>query len=110
MYKSNHNLRLNYNGNTTQPTINQLQPIVNNNDNFNIVKGNPDLKPSFRNNINIMHNGYNFLKDIWSYQSLNFSTVSNAITYDRSINPSTGQTISTLLIPMEIIISVFGVV
>lgn len=95
MYKSNHNLRLNYYGNTTQPTINQLQPIVNNNDNFNIVKGNPDLKPSFSNSINLMHNGYNFLKDIWTYQSLNFRTVSNSITYDRSINPSTGQTIST---------------
>ena len=51
-YKPNHNIRINYNGNTTQPTINQLQPLRNNNDYFNQYIGNPDLKPSFTNSLN----------------------------------------------------------
>ena len=52
-YKPNHNIRFNYNGNTTQPSINQLQPLRNNNDYFNQYIGNPNLKPSFSNSFNI---------------------------------------------------------
>lgn len=36
-----------YNGSTRQPSINQLQPIVNNLDPTNLTIGNPDLKQSF---------------------------------------------------------------
>src|SRR5690606_22014349 len=43
-FNSYTNLRLSYNGSTRQPTIEQLQPLVNNEDPLNIVIGNPDLK------------------------------------------------------------------
>lgn len=91
-YKSNHTLRINYNGNTTQPTINQLQPLRNNNDWFNEYKGNLNLKPSFSNSFSISHNGYNFLKDRWMYQSLNISMISNSITNSQDIDLATGKT------------------
>jgi hypothetical protein len=91
-YKSNHSLRINYNGNTTQPTLNQLQPLRDNNDFFNQYIGNPNLEPSFTNSINLSHNGYNFIKDIWTYQSINLRTVSNSITNDRIIDPLSGRT------------------
>ena len=90
-YKSNRNLRFYYNGNTTQPTINQLQPLGNNTDYFNQTLGNPDLKPSFANNFGISHNSYDFLKDRWMYQSINIRQTSNAITNNRIINFNTGQ-------------------
>ncbi len=93
-YKSNHNLRFNYNGSTTQPTINQLQPLRNNNDYFNQYIGNPDLKPSFTNSINISHNSYNFIKDRWMYQSFNVRQTSNAITNNRIINIDSAKTTS----------------
>jgi Outer membrane protein beta-barrel family len=93
-YKSNHSLRLNYNGNTTQPTLNQLQPLRDNNDFFNQYIGNPGLKPSFSNNFNLSHNSYNFLKDIWMYQSFNLRTISNSITNNRIINAGNGKTIT----------------
>lgn len=91
-YKSNHSLRFNYNGNTTQPTLNQLQPLRDNNDIFNQYIGNPDLEPSFSNNFNLSHNGYNFLKDIWTYQSVNVRTISNSITNNRIIDAGSGKT------------------
>jgi len=91
-YKNNHNLRFNYNGYTTQPTINQLQPLGNNNDFFNQYIGNPDLEPAFANNFNINHNSYNFLKDIFIYQGINFTQTSNAITNNRVIETGTGKT------------------
>ncbi|MEO7444793.1 MAG: outer membrane beta-barrel protein [Ferruginibacter sp.] len=93
-YKSNHSVRINYNGNTTQPTLNQLQPLRDNNDYFNQYIGNPGLKPSFSNSFNLSHNSYNFIKDRWMYQSLNVRMVSNAITNSRAINVDSGKTIT----------------
>lgn len=93
-YKSNHSLRFNYNGTTQQPTINQLQPIRNINNQFNQFIGNPDLKVSFVNSFSLTNNGYNFIKDRWMYQSLNVSVTSNSITNNRVIDPNTGKTIS----------------
>ncbi len=93
-YKPNHNIRITYNGNTAQPTINQLQPLTNNNDYFNQYLGNPDLKPSFTHSFNISHNSYNFLKDIFTYQSLNIRTTSDAIANNRIINVDSGKTIT----------------
>jgi hypothetical protein len=93
-YKANHSIRLNYTGNTTQPTINQLQPLRNNNDYFNQYIGNPNLKPSFTNSFNVSQNSYNFIKDIWSYQSLNVRAISNSITSNRIINIDSGKTIT----------------
>jgi hypothetical protein len=91
-YKPNHSIRFNYNGNTTQPTINQLQPLRNNNDYFNQYIGNPNLKPSFTNSFNVWHNGYNFLKDIFTYQGLNVMVVNNSITNNQIINTGSGKT------------------
>ncbi|MEO8413503.1 MAG: outer membrane beta-barrel family protein [Ginsengibacter sp.] len=91
-YKPNHGLRINYNGNTTQPTINELQPLRNNNDYFNQYIGNPDLKPSFTNSFNVSHNSYNFLKDIWMYQSFDIRLTSNSITNNRIISVDSGKT------------------
>lgn len=93
-YKSNHSLRVNYNGYTSQPNINQLQPLRNNNDYYNQYIGNPDLKPSFSNSFNISHNGYDFIKDRWTYQSLNVNFVNNSITNSRTINIDSGKTVS----------------
>lgn len=93
-YKPNHSVRFTYNGNTRQPTINQLQPLRNNNDYFNQYIGNPDLKPSFTNSFGISHNTYNFLKDIYTYLSLNARVVSNSITNNRVINIDSGKTVS----------------
>ncbi len=93
-YKSNHNIRINYNGNTRQPAISQLQPLRNNNDNFNQYIGNPDLKPSFTNSFNLSHSAYNFLKDISFYQSVNLRVTKNSITNNRTINLDSGKTIS----------------
>lgn len=91
-YKSQHNLRVGYNGNTTQPTINQLQPLRNNTDYFNQYIGNPQLKPSFTNAFYVSHNTYNFLKDLFTYQSFNVRFTSNAITNNRIINLDSGKT------------------
>jgi hypothetical protein len=93
-YKPNHSIRMNYNGNTRQPSLNQLQPLRNNNDYFNQYIGNPDLKPSFTNSFNLSHNSYNFIKDIYTYLSVNARMTHNSITTNRTINVDSGKTTS----------------
>lgn len=84
-YKSNHSLRINYSGSTRQPSINDLQPLRDNTNIFYQRIGNPNLQPTFTNRISASHNGYNFIKDLWGYQSLTFSTQANAITTNESV-------------------------
>jgi hypothetical protein len=47
---------INYNGNSVQPGINQLQPITTNTNPLYIVIGNPNLEPSFVHNISANYN------------------------------------------------------
>jgi len=90
-YKSNHNFSIYYNGSPRQPTIDQLQPLRNNNDQFNQIIGNPNLDNSFSNNFRISHNAYNFIKDFYTYQSLIVNIEKDAITYNRNIDANSGK-------------------
>ncbi|MEO7978838.1 TonB-dependent receptor [Flavobacterium sp.] len=94
-YKSNSNLRFSYQGATRQPTIDQLQPLRNNQDFFNQIVGNPDLKQSFTNRINISHNSYSILTETQFYQNISFNTTSNLISYNKDIDPESAKTITT---------------
>jgi Outer membrane protein beta-barrel family/Carboxypeptidase regulatory-like domain len=78
-YKANHSVNIKYNGSTRQPTLNQLQPIIDISNLFFQQIGNPDLKPTFTNSFSVSHNSYNFMKDMWTYQSLNLNVENNSI-------------------------------
>ena len=52
-YKPNNSIQLSYDGNSRQPTINQLQPLRNSDNYFYQILGNPDLKPAFNNTFRI---------------------------------------------------------
>ncbi|HEY1025749.1 MAG TPA: outer membrane beta-barrel family protein [Sphingobacteriaceae bacterium] len=72
-------LYFNYYGNTNQPTINQIQPVLVNDDPLNITLGNPDLKPSFRSSFSIGYNSYKILTDQYIYFHAFYGFTSNAI-------------------------------
>ena len=84
--KGNKNLRFNYNGNAQAPSLQQLQPIVDNSNPLSIFIGNSDLKQSFTNNFSGNFNWSKPLGDnsIWSY--FNYSTTNNAFTQFNSID------------------------
>jgi hypothetical protein len=54
-----HNLRLRYFGNTDQPSVTQLSPVVDVSNPLNITYGNPDLKPSFEHRLNLRYQNFN---------------------------------------------------
>lgn len=87
-FKQRESLRLSYNGNTEQPTLDQLQPIRNNQNQLNTILGNPNLDPSFRNNFRGSYFSYKVLSN--QYFSINSSytftlnpIISNVATNDR---------------------------
>lgn len=52
-------LMLNYRARTSQPSLTQLQPVPDTSDPLNITIGNPDLKPTFTQNMNVRFSNYN---------------------------------------------------
>jgi hypothetical protein len=78
--KKQRRINLNYNGSTRNPTLQQIQPFIDNIDPLNITIGNPNLKQEFRHNFNMSFSDYKVLKSRNIYLSANFSTTNNAIT------------------------------
>lgn len=80
------NLRINYRGTTTQPSMTDLMDITDDSDPLNITKGNPGLKPSFTNSLRLFYNTYlqDHQRAIMTY--INYSntrnSISNMVTYD----------------------------
>ncbi len=86
---------INYNGNTTQPTLDQIQPIINDNDQLNLVIGNPNLTPSFTNSINLGYRSYKVIGDqafnIFGNYSVTTNPIVNHITYKNRTGASTSE-------------------
>jgi len=68
-----------YNGNTSQPSISQIQPVRVNTDPLNITIGNENLKPSFTNRFNISYNSYKVLSQQSVYIDGSYSFTDNPI-------------------------------
>lgn len=83
-FSAQRSLRFGYNGYTNQPTVEQLQPVKVNTDPLNIPLGNPNLKPSYNNSLNINYNSYKMLTNQSLYVSGNFSFVNNQIVNNTS--------------------------
>jgi hypothetical protein len=85
-------LTLNYNGSNTQPTINQIQPVLVNTDPLNITVGNANLKPSFTNSFNINYNSFKVLSGANFYMFGSYSFTSSAIVNNTTTDISSGKT------------------
>jgi hypothetical protein len=84
-------LYLSYNGNTSQPSITQIQPVKNNTDPLNIYLGNPTLGPSFTHRLGINYYSYKVL----SSENVNFggsySQTSNQIVNNTLFDAISGK-------------------
>ena len=84
------NLRINYRGTTSQPSMTQLLDITDDSDPLNISKGNPGLKPSFTNNFRLFYNNYIEKKQRAIMTFINYSNTSNDISSMVTYNEATG--------------------
>ncbi len=95
LFKPQTGVSLNYRGSTIQPTLTQLQPLRNNNDNLSIYVGNPDLGVAFKHNISLFFNDYKVLTQQYTYVDAGISIIRNAIIYQSQVDLSTGKTTYT---------------
>ncbi len=95
-YKFNSSTRIsiNYSGSTTQPSIQQIQPIQDNTNPLNVTIGNPLLKQSFMHNIRLNVNSYKVFTQRGFYLFGVFSTTENAIVTSSVVDYSSGKTVS----------------
>lgn len=89
------NLRINYRGTTSQPSMTDLLDITDDSDPLNIKKGNPGLKPSFTNNFRLFYNNYIEKHQRALMTFVNFSmtrnSISDKVTYDDNTGARTTQ-------------------
>ncbi len=83
-------LRFNYRGTTSQPSMTDLLDITDNSDPLNISKGNPGLKPSFTNNMYLFYNNYFERRKASIMFNLGYTTTSNSISQKVTYDPVTG--------------------
>lgn len=80
-------IRINYNGGTRQPTIDQLQPLRQNTDPLNVVVGNPELNQEFNHSFSINYNDYKVFTGRYVYLGGWGSFTQNDISRSETIDP-----------------------
>ena len=83
-------MRIQYNANTTQPSMSDLLDITDDSDPMNVRKGNPGLKPSFTQNFRLFYNDYKQRHQRSIATWVGFNTTSNAISNKVTLDPVTG--------------------
>ena len=94
-WSRNTNLRIRYFGNTSQPSVSQLSPVIDISDPLNIRYGNPDLKPSFEHRLNVRYRSSNPEKASSLNAFLNAGYMTNDVVNFTATNVETGRKITT---------------
>jgi hypothetical protein len=95
-YKFSDSKRMNidYSTSSELPSINQLQPVQDNTNPNQIKNGNPDLLPTFKQNINTSFYGHKSITGNYVWIGANYSNTKNAFTNSIEYD-SIGRTITT---------------
>lgn len=81
-------MRINYRGRSSQPSMTDLLPITDNSNPLNITMGNPGLKPTFNNSLNVNFQDFKVetLRNLSANVGFNntLNSIVNKITYDEA--------------------------
>lgn len=97
-FQRSRTLRFNYRGSTRQPSISQLQDVLDDRSLPNYYKGNPLLKQEFTNNINLSYNFFDIIKFRNLFAFITFNNTYNRIA--NSVKDTTGG--GTVTIPVNL--------
>ncbi|MBK8606431.1 MAG: TonB-dependent receptor family protein [Chitinophagaceae bacterium] len=75
----NKNFRFRYNGRTNQPSISQLQNVLDVSDQLNQSIGNPDLEQEFTHSLNMNYNTFNILTFKFIAANISYTATNNKI-------------------------------
>lgn len=94
-FSKTESLHIRYNARTSQASISQLQPVKDVSNPLNIVIGNPDLKPTFTQSINMHYNRYDNDRQQALMAMLNADYSTNVIVSRTVTDPATGGRTTT---------------
>jgi hypothetical protein len=83
-----------YETSVQEPSILQLQPIIDNSDPLNLYEGNPELRPSYRNRASLRYNTFNPLTSFGFFTFATADYVTNAITNSVSFDDNLVRTVT----------------
>ncbi|OIR13255.1 hypothetical protein GALL_56400 [mine drainage metagenome] len=93
LFTSQKRISFSYNGNTSQPSLQQIQPVKTNDDPLNITIGNAALKPSFSNNLQLYFSNIKQLENKYFSVGANYSFTENAFSTSDNVD-SSGRRVS----------------
>ncbi len=87
------NITVNYRTSTREPSLNELQPFVDNTDPLRIYAGNPDLTPQYQHSLRADFRRFDqfSFRSIYLYANMGYSR--NQIVQSRTIDPQGRQTV-----------------
>lgn len=87
-------LGINYRGRSGQPSMTDLLPITDDSDPLHITMGNPGLKPTFNNSLNLQFQDFNVARLQNISANIRFNSVLNSIVNKTSYDEITGARIT----------------
>jgi len=93
-FTSTKSLELRYRTNVQEPTVEQLQPIVDNSDPLNIYRGNPALRPEYRHELRLQSLFYDAFSFTSFFMALDAIYTQNRITNATTIDEQLRQSIT----------------
>lgn len=97
--KNNKYLYAEYGLSVREPSVTDLQPVIDNSNPLFITEGNPDLIPASNHNVYAGYNMFNPASFTNLYVNFNYNYNVNQVIYNRTINP---ETLVTTTKPMNI--------
>ncbi len=93
---TNTSFTINYNGRTRQPSVQQIQPLIDNSNPLVIYKGNTNLVQSFTNSFGMSYNSYKPLKGSGMWSSLSYTETYNDFAQRNDVTPDGRRTYQTV--------------
>ncbi|MBL7863432.1 MAG: TonB-dependent receptor [Cyclobacteriaceae bacterium] len=98
-FSSFKHFRLDYETSMQEPTIQQLQPVIDNSDPLNLSSGNPNLRPGFAHQFRLSYTQFDPASSIGFFAFVNSTYTTNAIAYSQTVDP---QTLVRLTVPVNV--------
>ncbi len=101
-------LRFSYNTNVREPSLTQLQPIVDNSNPLNIYVGNPNLQPEYSHRLQLRYFSFSQFTMTNLFAVINATYTDNAIVNARSIDEFLRQETTPVNVENDYVISSFA--
>ncbi len=102
-FRAGNRLELNYRTSVNEPTLSQLQPVVNNTDPLFIFNGNPALKPEYRHNLGFRYMFYDQFSFTNLFLSSRFSFTENKINNSTTIDETLRQIVTPVNVKNDLL-------